>query len=48
MVEAWANKQGLELAADCHLARILQTAHLLEARKATAEDVAAGTRWQLF
>ena len=23
-VEAWAEKQGLELAADCHLCRIIQ------------------------
>ena len=39
-VEIWAEKQGLELAADCHLARIMQTAHLLQARKGTAEDIA--------
>ncbi|XP_065650101.1 afadin isoform X2 [Hydra vulgaris] len=39
-VEAWAERQGLELAADCHLARIVQTAHLLEARKDTIEDLA--------
>ena len=29
-IEIWAEKQGLELAADCHLARIMQTAHLLQ------------------
>jgi len=39
-VEIWAEKQGLELAADCHLARITQAAHLLQARKGTAEDIA--------
>merc|ERR1719242_1155611 len=39
-VELWAEKQGLELAADCHLARIQQAAHLLQARKTTAEDIA--------
>jgi afadin len=26
-VEAWAKKQGLELAADCHLCRIIQVSH---------------------
>jgi len=36
----WAEKQGLELAADCHLARVSQAAHLLQARKGTAEDIA--------
>jgi len=30
----------LELAADCHLARITQAAHLLQARKGSAEDIA--------
>jgi afadin len=29
-LEAWAERQGLELAADCHLARIIQAAHLLQ------------------
>merc|ERR1719471_1852774 len=42
-VEMWAEKQGLELAADCHLARITQAAHLLQARKSTAEDIATLT-----
>ena len=42
-VELWAEKQGLELAADCHLARITQAAHLLQARKSTAEDIATLT-----
>merc|ERR1719210_2304007 len=35
-VELWAEKQGLELAADCHLARIQQAAHLLQAQLAAA------------
>ena len=39
-VEIWAEKQGLELAADCHLARITQAAHLLQASKSTPEDIA--------
>lgn len=29
-LELWAERQGLELAADCHLARIAQAAHLLQ------------------
>ncbi|QQP51614.1 Uncharacterized protein FKW44_013034, partial [Caligus rogercresseyi] len=40
-VEQWAEKQGLELAADCHLARIIQAAQLLMARKVTAVDIAS-------
>ena len=40
-IAEWAEKQGLELAADCHLARIVQAAHLLLARKNTAEDIAS-------
>lgn len=31
-IEAWAERQGLELAADCHLARLMQAAHLLQVR----------------
>ncbi|GFR97600.1 afadin [Elysia marginata] len=38
-VEAWAEKQGLELAADCHLCRIIQAAHLLQAPKSSADDI---------
>ncbi|BFZ25291.1 hypothetical protein BsWGS_28330 [Bradybaena similaris] len=38
-VEAWAEKQGLELAADCHLCRIIQAAHLLQASKASSDDI---------
>ncbi|XP_064629486.1 afadin-like isoform X2 [Lineus longissimus] len=40
-IEVWAEKQGLELAADCHLARIIQTAHLLQSQKHSAEDIAS-------
>lgn len=32
-IELWAEKQGLELAADCHLARLSQAAMLLHAQK---------------
>jgi afadin len=32
-IAAWAEKQGLELAADCHLSRVLQGAHLLQQPK---------------
>ncbi|KAK2145409.1 hypothetical protein LSH36_684g01025 [Paralvinella palmiformis] len=39
-VEIWAEKHGLELAADCHLARIIQAAHLLEAPKSNPDDIA--------
>ncbi|XP_076466246.1 afadin-like [Babylonia areolata] len=38
-VEAWAERQGLELAADCHLCRIIQAAHLLQAPKVTNDDI---------
>lgn len=31
-LEAWAERQGLELAADCHLARVMQAAHLLQVK----------------
>ncbi|XP_022256990.1 afadin-like isoform X2 [Limulus polyphemus] len=39
-VEAWAEKQGLELAADCHLNRIVQAAKLLQASKGSPTDIA--------
>ena len=39
----WAEKQGLELAAECHLNRIVQTAHLLSSPKSTPEDISAIT-----
>ena len=38
-LEAWADRQGLELAADCHLARVMQAAHLLQSPKQTAEQL---------
>ncbi|XP_017489008.1 PREDICTED: afadin-like, partial [Rhagoletis zephyria] len=42
-IEAWAEKQGLELAAECHLSRIAQTAQFLQAPKAgrSAEELTA-------
>ncbi|KAK2715850.1 afadin-like isoform X2 [Artemia franciscana] len=36
----WAERQGLELAAECHMARISHAAHLLQAPKNTPEDLA--------
>ncbi|XP_014251029.1 afadin isoform X2 [Cimex lectularius] len=39
-IEMWAERQGLELAADCHLARLMQAAHLLQAPKYTCDDLA--------
>lgn len=39
-LQAWAESQGLELAAECHLAKIVQCAHLLQAPKCTPEDLA--------
>ncbi|KAK9888640.1 hypothetical protein WA026_000868 [Henosepilachna vigintioctopunctata] len=39
-LQAWAESQGLELAAECHLAKIVQCAHLLQAQKSTPEDLA--------
>ncbi|XP_014441875.1 afadin [Tupaia chinensis] len=38
-IEAWAEKQGLELAADCHLSRIVQATTLLTMDKYIPEDV---------
>ncbi|CAG5132612.1 unnamed protein product, partial [Candidula unifasciata] len=38
-VETWAENQGLELAADCHLCRIIQAAHLLQASKSSPDDI---------
>ncbi|XP_036982000.2 afadin isoform X5 [Artibeus jamaicensis] len=37
-VEAWAEKQGLELAADCHLSRIVQATTLLTMDKYAPDD----------
>ncbi|XP_008193036.2 afadin isoform X6 [Tribolium castaneum] len=39
-LQAWAESQGLELAAECHLAKIVQCAHLMQAPKYTPEDLA--------
>lgn len=39
-LQVWAESQGLELAAECHLAKILQCAHLLQASKYTADELA--------
>ncbi|KAG8504740.1 Afadin [Galemys pyrenaicus] len=38
-VEAWAEKQGLELAADCHLSRIVQATTLLTMDKYAPSDI---------
>ncbi|XP_057595003.1 afadin isoform X4 [Hippopotamus amphibius kiboko] len=38
-VEAWAEKQGLELAADCHLSRVVQATTLLTMDKYAPEDI---------
>lgn len=43
-IDTWAEKQGLELAADCHLARITQAAHLLHAPKSVHDDIASISR----
>ncbi|KAF5290937.1 hypothetical protein FQA39_LY14543 [Lamprigera yunnana] len=39
-LQAWAESQGLELAAECHLSKIVQCAHLLQASKQTPEELA--------
>ncbi|XP_050088464.1 afadin isoform X5 [Anopheles aquasalis] len=39
LLELWAEKQGLELAADCHLAKINQCAQFLQAPKTSVSDV---------
>ncbi|XP_050514857.1 afadin isoform X4 [Diabrotica virgifera virgifera] len=39
-LQAWTESQGLELAAECHLAKIVQCAHLLQAPKYAPEDLA--------
>lgn len=38
-VVKWAEKQGLELAADCHLSLIIQAAHLLQTHKSQENAV---------
>jgi afadin len=40
-LQAWAESQGLELAAECHLAKIVQCAHLMQAPKYTPEELAS-------
>lgn len=39
LLESWAERQGLELAADCHLAKINQCAQFLQAPKGSISDV---------
>ncbi|KAL9896880.1 adherens junction formation factor afadin isoform 3-T4 [Glossina fuscipes fuscipes] len=39
LLELWAERQGLELAADCHLAKINQCAQFLQAPKTSVEGV---------
>ncbi|CAH0727900.1 unnamed protein product, partial [Brenthis ino] len=39
LLAAWAERQGLELAADCHLARTHQAARLISGTYRTAEEV---------
>lgn len=39
-LQAWTESQGLELAAECHLAKIVQCAHLLQGPKYAPEDLA--------
>ena len=38
-IQAWAEKQGLELAADCHLSRIIQAAFFLQAAKHDSQEL---------
>ncbi|XP_061700364.1 afadin [Syngnathoides biaculeatus] len=38
-IEAWAERQGLELAADCHLGHVVQATMLLTMTKYTIQDV---------
>ncbi|XP_047467284.1 afadin-like [Mugil cephalus] len=37
-IEAWAERQGLELAADCHLGHIIQATTLLKMKKYSMQD----------
>jgi afadin len=39
LLELWAEKQGLELAADCHLAKINQCAEFLQAPKTDVTEI---------
>ncbi|CAB1331291.1 unnamed protein product, partial [Coregonus sp. 'balchen'] len=38
LVEDWAERQGLELAADCHLSRVIQVTMLLTMNKCSIQD----------
>jgi afadin len=38
-IQTWAEKQGLELAADCHLSRIIQAAFFLHTPKNDIKDL---------
>ncbi|XP_034714054.1 afadin [Etheostoma cragini] len=40
-IEAWAERQGLELAADCHLGHIIQATMLMTMNKYSMQDVKA-------
>ncbi|XP_058809289.1 uncharacterized protein LOC131674567 [Phymastichus coffea] len=40
-LETWAERQGLELASQCHLATIMQATHLLQSPKYNPEELAA-------
>ncbi|XP_026465640.1 afadin isoform X3 [Ctenocephalides felis] len=40
-LQQWAERQGLELAADCHLAKIVQCTQLLQAHKNIPDDISA-------
>ncbi|XP_055858558.1 afadin [Episyrphus balteatus] len=39
LLEMWAERQGLELAADCHLAKINQCAQFLQSPKSSIEEI---------
>ena len=39
LLQQWAEAQGLELAAECHLVRLSQAAQLIRADKSTADQV---------
>ena len=39
LLQQWAEAQGLELAAECHLLRLSQAAQLIRADKSTADQV---------
>lgn len=39
LLDLWAERQGLELAADCHLAKLNQCAQFLQASKTSVEEI---------